>query len=79
MQEKIIILKKCAMPGLTLLLASWLSWQDLAKFLLHLGSHGSHGKILTKILPRCIIIPRPNLTKIEKILRFQNFDQGCLK
>ena len=39
-------------PGLTLLLASWLSWQDLAKFLLHLGSHGSHGKILTKILLR---------------------------
>ena len=37
-------------PGLTLLLASWLSWQDLAKFLLHLGSHGSHGKILIKIL-----------------------------
>ena len=39
-------------PGLTLLLASWLSWQDLAKFLLHLGSHGSHGKILIKILLR---------------------------
>ena len=35
---------------LTLLLASWLSWQDLAQFLLHLGNHGSHGKILTKIL-----------------------------
>ena len=39
-------------PGLTLLLASWLSWQDLAKFLLHLGNHGSHGKILDKILLR---------------------------
>ena len=39
-------------PGLTLLLASWLSWQDLAKFLVHLGSHGSHGKILIKILLR---------------------------
>ena len=39
-------------PGLSLLLASWLSWQDLAKFLLHLGSHGSHGKILIKILLR---------------------------
>ena len=25
------------MPGLTLLLASWLSWQDLTKFLIHLG------------------------------------------
>ena len=24
--------------------------QDLAKFLLHLGNHGSHGKILIKIL-----------------------------
>ena len=36
----------------TLLLASWLSWQDLAKFLLHLGNHGSHGKILIKILLR---------------------------
>ena len=39
-------------PGLTLLLASWLSSQDVAKFLLHLGSHGSHGKILIKILLR---------------------------
>ena len=39
-------------PRLTLLLASWLSWQDLAKFLLHLGNHGSHGKILIKILLR---------------------------
>ena len=39
-------------PGLTLLLASWLSWQDLAKLLLHLGNHGSHGKILIKILLR---------------------------
>ena len=39
-----------SVPGLTLLLASWLSWQDLAKFLLHLGNHGSHGKILIKIL-----------------------------
>ena len=39
-------------PGLTLLLASWLSWQDLVKFLLHLGNHGSHGKILIKILLR---------------------------
>ena len=38
------------LPGLTLLLASWLSWQELAKFLLHLGNHGSHGKILIKIL-----------------------------
>ena len=37
-------------PGLTLLLASWLSFQDIAKFLLHLGNHGSHGKILTKII-----------------------------
>ena len=25
------------LPGLTLLLAFWLSWQDLTKFLLHLG------------------------------------------
>ena len=40
------------LPGLTLLLASWMSWQDLTKFLLHLGSHGSHGKILIKILLR---------------------------
>ena len=39
-------------PGLTLLLASWLSWLDLAKFLLHLGNHGSHRKILIKILLR---------------------------
>ena len=39
-------------PGLTFLLASWLSWQDLVKFLLHLGNHGSHGKILIKILLR---------------------------
>ena len=40
-------------PGLTLLLAYWLSWQDLAKFLLHLGNHGTHGKILIiKILLR---------------------------
>ena len=31
---------------------SWLSWQDLAKFLLHLGNHGSHGKILIKVLLR---------------------------
>ena len=34
------------------LLSSWLSWQDLAKFFLHLGNHGSHGKILIKILLR---------------------------
>ena len=39
-------------PGLTFFLASWLSWQDLAKFLLHLGNHGSHGKIFTKIILR---------------------------
>ena len=39
-------------PGLTLLLASWLSWQDLAEFLLHFGNHGTHGKILIKILLR---------------------------
>ena len=41
-------------PGLTLLLASWLSWQDLAKFLLHLasGNHGTYGKFLIKILLR---------------------------
>ena len=44
--------KNATLPGLTLLLASWLSWQDLAKFLLHLGNHGSHGKILIKILLR---------------------------
>ena len=30
------IQKVIKLPGLTLLLASWLSWQDLAKFLLHL-------------------------------------------
>ena len=41
-----------SIPGLTLLLASWLSWQDITKFLLHLGNHGSHGKILIKILLR---------------------------
>ena len=35
-------------PGLTLLLASWLSWQDRTKFLLHLGNYGTHGKILIK-------------------------------
>ena len=35
-------------PGLTLLLGSWLSWQDLTKFLLHLGDHGTHGKILIR-------------------------------
>ena len=34
------------MCGLTLLLASWQSWQDLTKFLLQLGNHGTHGKIL---------------------------------
>ena len=45
-------LRRIWLPGLTLLLASWLSWQDLAKFLLHLGNHGSHGKILIKILLR---------------------------
>ena len=67
------------LPGLTLLLASWHPWQDLAKFLLHLGNHGSHGKTLTKILRRCIIIPRSNLNKIEKIQRFQNFDKECWK
>ena len=39
-----------SVPRLTLSLASWLSWQDLAKFLLHLDNHGSHGKILIKIL-----------------------------
>ena len=38
------------LPGLTLLLASWLSPQDFAKFLLHFGNHRSHGKILTKII-----------------------------
>ena len=27
---------------LALLLASWLSWQDLAKFFLHLGNHGTY-------------------------------------
>ena len=58
-------------PGFTLLLASWMIWQDLAKFLLHLGNQGSHGKIL----PRCIIVPRSNLTKIENCLRFQKFDE----
>ena len=41
-----------SLPGLTLPLASWLSWQDLAKFLLHLGNHGSYGKIRIKILLR---------------------------
>ena len=65
--------------GLTLLLAFWMPWQDLAKFLLHLGNHGSHGKILTKILPRCIIIRRSNLTKMETILRFQSFNEKVLK
>ena len=58
-------------PGLTLLLASWLPCQNLTKFLIQHGNHGFHGKILTKILPRNIIIPRSNLTKMEKILRFQ--------
>ena len=37
-------------PGLTLLLAYWLSWQDLTNFLLHLGNHGTHGKIPIKTL-----------------------------
>ena len=46
---KIVARIEFFLPGLTLLLASWLSWQDLAKFLLHLGNHGTHGKILTKI------------------------------
>ena len=40
------------LPWLTLLLASLQSWQDLAKFLLHLGNDGSHDKILIKILLR---------------------------
>ena len=47
----IFVLNHC-LPGLTLIPASWLSWQDLAKFLLHLGKHGSHVKILIKILLR---------------------------
>ena len=47
---KVVLNEK--VPGLTLLLASWLSWQELAKFLLHLGNHGSHSKILIKILVR---------------------------
>ena len=61
------------MPGLTLLLASWMPWQDLAKFLLHLGNHGFHCKIITIILPRMYHYPTDgsNLTKIEKILRFK--------
>ena len=29
----------------------------------------SHGKILTKILPRCIIIPRSYLVTMDKILK----------
>ena len=53
-----------ALPGLTLLLASWLSWRDLAEFLLQLGNHGSHGKILIKI----ILIPRSYLIAMDKIL-----------
>ena len=36
-------------PGLTLLLACYLSWQDLTTLLLHLGDHGTHGKIPNKI------------------------------
>ena len=50
--DSLLIALDSLLPGLTLLLASWLSWQDLAKFLLHLGNHGSHGKILIKILLR---------------------------
>ena len=50
--DKLTSRSKKWFPGLTLLPASWLSWQDLAKFLLHLGKHGSHGKILIKILLR---------------------------
>ena len=42
-------------PGLTVLLASWLSWQDLTNFLLHLGNHGSHGKILIKKVAKFFI------------------------
>ena len=36
----------------TLLLVSWLSWQDFTKFLLHIGNPGIHGNIRIKILLR---------------------------
>ena len=44
------------LPVLTLVLASWLSWQDLAKFLLHLGN---------------LIILRSYLITMDKLLRLQ--------
>ena len=49
------ILERYCIPGLTLLLASWLSWQDLAKFLLH--------------STRIILIPRSYLITMDKISR----------
>ena len=57
------------LPVLALLLASWLSWQDLAKFLLHLGNHGSHGKILIKILLRYYTFPSSYLITMNKTLK----------
>ena len=56
--------------GLTLLLESWLPCQTLGNILPHLGNHGSHGKVLTKILVRSINIPRSILNKMEQIRRF---------
>ena len=53
---------------LTLLPASWLPWEDLAKFLLHLRNHGPRGKILIKMLQRENIIPRSYLIAMDKIL-----------
>ena len=58
---KLLLLKTCSLPGLTLLLASWLSWQDLAKFLLHLGNHGSHGNSYCQDLTKISMEGRPGL------------------
>ena len=68
------------LPGLTLLLASWLSWQDLAKFLIHLGNYGSHGKIFTKILSRCIIMIHLGkiLVRILILVRDSEFERTCI-
>ena len=52
-----------------LLLASWLSWQELTKYILHLGNHGTFGRILIPIVLRQCIIPRSYLITMDKILR----------
>ena len=55
------------LPGVTLFLASWLPWQDLAQILLHPGAHGTLGKILTGVLPRFYVFQ-------DNVLTVQSFD-----